>query len=241
MLVQDQIEVIRTQDLPVQEIEIDEEKVRRAIQLEVPLIMTTFTLPREIERYIEKVVTMFLEQIKLEELKDSLAYCVQELVVNAKKANTKRVYFMERGLNLYDPGDYQTGMADFKEDTLKNIAYYLQLQKKWGLYIKVILQIKKDVISIEVRNNVKITNAELNRIYDKLVRARQFDTLDDAIAQLVDNSEGAGLGLVILALLMKKAGLEESCFNILRTNRETIARIIIPPTTGWRVLDGGGI
>jgi hypothetical protein len=227
--------------LTARELTVNEGKVQQAIQAEIPLIMKTFTLPREIERYIEQVVSMFLEQINQKELKDSIVYCIQELVVNAKKANTKRVYFMEKGLDLYDPNDYKAGMESFKEDTLRNIAYYLELQKKHGLYIKVILQIKKGVIYIEVRNNVKITNAELNRIYDKLVRARQYDTLDDAVSLLLDDSEGAGLGMVILALLMKKIGLEENCFNILRTNRETIARIVIPPTTGWRVESGGGI
>ncbi|MDR2110528.1 MAG: HDOD domain-containing protein [Spirochaetaceae bacterium] len=211
-----------------QELVVDEGKVKRAVQSGIPLTITTFTLPHEIEMYIEQVITIFLKQVDQDKLKDYIVYCVQELAVNAKKANTKRVYFIERGLDLDNPDDYKTGMATFKEDTLGNIVHYLQLQKEKGLYIKLVLQIKKDIIHIEVRNNVLITKTELIRIHDRLARSRQYDNLEDALAQVLDDSEGAGLGLVILVLMLKKIGLDEDCFDIIGTEKETIARIVIP-------------
>ncbi|GHV93860.1 ATP-binding protein [Spirochaetia bacterium] len=211
-----------------QELVVDESKVKKAVQSGIPLTITTFTLPHEIEMYIEQVVTVFLKQVDQEKLKDYIVYCVQELSVNAKKANTKRVYFSERGLDLSSPNDYKEGMASFKENTLGNIAHYLQLQKEKGLYIKLIMQIKKNTIHIEVRNNVAVTKTELIRIHDKLARSRQYNNLEDALSQVLDDSEGAGLGLVILVLMLKKMGLDEDCFDILSTDKETIARILIP-------------
>jgi putative nucleotidyltransferase with HDIG domain len=178
--------------------------------------------------YIEQVIAVFLKQVDQEKLKDYIVYCVQELAVNAKKANTKRVYFIERGLDLANPDDYKEGMASFKENTLSNIAHYLQLQKEKGLYIKLILQIKNNIINVEVRNNVAVTKTELIRIHDKLARSRQYSNLEDALSQVLDNSEGAGLGLVILVLMLKKMGLDEDCFDITGTDKETIAKIIIP-------------
>jgi putative nucleotidyltransferase with HDIG domain len=207
---------------------VDEAKIRKAVQSGIPLTITTFTLPHEIEVYIEQVITVFLKQVDQEMLKDYIVYCVQELAVNAKKANTKRVYFTERGLNLSNPEDYKLGMSSFKENTLSNIAHYLQLQKEKGLYIKLILQVKNNIIHVEVRNNVAATKTELIRIHDKLARSRQYNNLEDALAQVLDDSEGAGLGLVILVLMLKKMGLDEDCFDILGTDKETIARIIIP-------------
>jgi putative nucleotidyltransferase with HDIG domain len=211
-----------------QELVVDEAKVKKAVQSGIPLTITTFTLPHEIEIYIDQVLTVFLKQADQEQLKDYIIYCVQELAVNAKKANTKRVYFIERGLDLSSPEDYKLGMTTFKEDTLNNIAHYLQMQKEKGLYIKLILQIKKNIINIEVRNNVAVTKTELIRIHDKLARSRQYDNLEDALSQVLDDSEGAGLGLVILVLMLKKIGLSEDCFDILGTEKETIARIVIP-------------
>ncbi|GHV91259.1 ATP-binding protein [Spirochaetia bacterium] len=211
-----------------QQLVVDESKVKKAVQSGIPLIITTFTLPHEIEIYIEQILMVFLKEAGQEKLKDYIVYCVQELAVNAKKANTKRVYFMERGLNLSNPDDYNAGMVRFKENTLSNIAHYLQLQKQKGLYIRLILQIKKNIIYLEVRNNVAVTRTELIRIHDKLARSRQFSSLEDALSQVLDDSEGAGLGLVILVLMLKKMGLDEDCFDILSTEKETIARIVIP-------------
>ncbi|MDR2767514.1 MAG: HDOD domain-containing protein [Treponema sp.] len=211
-----------------QELIVDEAKIRKAVQSSIPLTITTFTLPHEIEVYIEEVLAVFLKLVNQEQLKDYIVYCVQELAINAKKANTKRVYFTERGLNLTNPDDYKLGMTTFKEDTLGNISHYLQLQKDKGLYIKLILQIKKNVIYVEVRNNIAITKTELIRIHDKLAHSRQYSNLEDALSQVLDDSEGAGLGLVIMVLMLKKMGLDEDCFDVVGTDTETIARIIIP-------------
>ena len=214
--------------MAAQALVVDESKIKKAVQSGIPLTITTFTLPHEIEVYIEQVLSIFLKLVDQNKLRDYVVYCVQELAVNAKKANTKRVYFTERGLDLSKPADYKEGMANFKEITLNNIAHYLQLQKENGLYIKLILQIKKNIIHIEIRNNVAVTRTELIRIHDKLARSRQYNSLEDALSQVLDDSEGAGLGLVILVLMLKKMGLDEDCFDILGTEKETIARLLIP-------------
>ncbi|MDR2144626.1 MAG: hypothetical protein LBP29_09685 [Treponema sp.] len=211
-----------------EEIAVDEEKVVKAIRMEVPLVMTTYTLPRKVEKYIERVVTLFLEYIRRSSLADSIIYCVQELVVNAKKANTKRVYFLEKGLDLSSPQDYNIGMETFREETLNNIQHYLDLQREKGLYIKLALHLKDNIITIEVRNNSIITLEELERIRKRLVKASSYNDLEEALINILDDSEGAGLGLVILVLMMKKIGLSEKSFSILRTDSETVARITIP-------------
>ncbi|MDR2922852.1 MAG: HDOD domain-containing protein [Treponema sp.] len=210
------------------ELVVDESKIKKAVQSGFPITITTFTLPHDVEVYIEQVIEAFLKNVEQVKLKDYIVYCVQELAVNAKKANTKRIYFMERGLDLSNPNDYKEGMAKFKKDTLNDIAHYLLLQKEKGLYIKVILQVKANTIHIEIRNNAAITKTELIRIHDKLARSRQYNNLEEALSQILDDSEGAGLGLVILVLMLKKIGLDEDSFDILGTESETVARILIP-------------
>ena len=207
---------------------VDETKIRKAILSGLPLTITTFTLPHEIEIYIEKVITVFLTLARQEKLKDYIVYCVQELTTNAKKANTKRVFFTENSLDLSNPDDYKRGMESFKQATLSNIDYFLQKQKEKGLYVRLVLQIRDNAIHIEVRNNVNITRTELIRIHDRLARSHQFNSLDEALSQVLDDSEGAGLGLVILVLMLKKMGLNEDCFDIHSNEKETIAQIIVP-------------
>ena len=207
---------------------VDEIKIKKAIQSGLPLTITTYTLPKEIEAYIEQVVEAFLRIMNQQKLKDYVLYCVQELVVNAKKANTKRVYFKERGLNIDNENDYKTGMENFKNETFEHMAHYLQLQKEKGLYIKVILQVKRNTIFLQIRNNVLANKTEQLRVHDKVARSRQFDTLEDAFSQVLDDSEGAGLGLVILVLMLKKLGLDDDSFIFKTTDSYTVAGISIP-------------
>ncbi|GHT64559.1 hypothetical protein FACS1894110_04460 [Spirochaetia bacterium] len=218
----------------VRNLVVNKSRIKKIVRSGLPLTITTFTLSHEDEVYIEQVLTVFLKEAGHEKLKDYIVYCVRELAVNAKKANTKRIYFMEQGLNLADPDDYYVGMAHFKENTMNNIARYLQKQKKKGLYIKVILQIKNNIINVEVRNNAAVTKPELTRIRDKLTRSRQYNSPDDAMSQAPDDSEGAGLGLVILVLMLKKMGLGEDSFDILSDGTETVARIMIPLEHGHK-------
>lgn len=210
------------------EIVVDVARIKKAAHSAIPLTITTYTLPHEIEVYMEEVLDVFLNELGQSRLKDYLVYCLRELAVNAKKANTKRVYFETRGLDLNNPEEYEEGMRQFKADTLDNIAYYLQKQKEKQYYIKLIFQARGSNVVLEVRNNVEITRTEYIRIQDKLARSRKFTSLEEAMSQVLDSSEGAGLGLVILVLMLRKMGLEEECFDIRVENSETVARITVP-------------
>ncbi|MDR0555222.1 MAG: HDOD domain-containing protein [Treponema sp.] len=214
--------------ISVQELVVHEAKIKKAIQSGIPLSITTYTLPHEVEVYIEQTLDVFLKTAEQSALKYYVTYCVQELAVNAKKANMKRVYFMEKGLDLTNSEDYAKGMASFKNDTFNNLSHYLRLQKEHGLYIRLFLQIKLNTMFLEVRNNVVVTAVELERIHEKMALARKYDSMEDALSHALDDSEGAGLGLIILMLMLKKMGLTKDCFDIIATGKETIARLTIP-------------
>lgn len=209
-------------------IKIDRNKIRTAVQSGIPLIITTYTLPHEMEEYISEVIRAFLEDLNQGHMTDSLVYCVQELINNSKKANTKRVYFQERNLDLNNPKDYETGMKDFKIDTISDINHYLRLQKENGLYVKVILQAKNNKIRIEIRNNCELTVTEYKRIHDKITRSLMYTAVEDGISQFLDDTEGAGLGLAILMLVLRRIGLAEENYQVICENGETITRVILP-------------
>jgi HD-like signal output (HDOD) protein len=209
------------------ELIVDVTKIKKAVHSAIPLTITTSTMPHEIEVYMEEVLEVFLNELGQSRIKDYLVYCLRELAVNAKKANTKRVYFETRGLDLNNAKDYAEGMKTFKSDTLENIQYYLQKQKEAKLYVKIIFQARGSTVVLEVRNNAPLTRTEYLRVQDKLAHSRKFHTLEEAMTQVLDSSEGAGLGLVILILMLKKMGLDEECFSIHIDNGETVARITI--------------
>ncbi len=209
-------------------LEVDVEKIKRSIQSSVPLTIKLYSIPHDIELYLERMLESFLVELGQEKLKDRLAYCMREIAFNAQKANTKRVYFKEKGLDITRREDYDTGMAHFKDETLENIHYYLQKQKEHGYYIKIVLQKRGNDFDIVVKNNVEITKTEQIRVFDRIARARAFNNVEDAPATLIDNSEGAGLGIIIIILMLKKIGLSEDCFDIDFKDGETVATLSIP-------------
>ena len=212
----------------VKRVQVDRNKVRTAINAGIPLSLTTYTLPHDMEVYMNDVLCAFLEELNQKQMVEYLSYCLSELITNAKKANTKRVYFKQKKLDITNQADYELGMKTFKNDTLNDINYYLGLQKKLGLYIRLILQFRNNKIKIEVRNNSDLTVFEYKRIHDKLSRAQQYTTVEQALDKIIDDSEGAGLGLIIMILMLEKIGLTEENFQVLCENGETITRIILP-------------
>ena len=209
-------------------VNIDSEKIKTAIRTGIPISIKTYTLPHDMEVYMGEILSLFLTELNQPHMIQYLTYSLNELVVNAKKANTKRIYFQEKNLDIFNLDDYNIGMKTFKNDTLNNIKYYLQKQKDAGLYVKLILQIQNNTIKIEVKNNSKITPFELERINQKLAQAKQFDSIQDALTTVLDDSEGAGLGLVILILMLEKIGMTKDNFQTITNETETITRISLP-------------
>jgi len=207
---------------------LDRAQIKKATNSSIPLTIKTYTLSHDTEVYLEEILEAFLTELGYTEIKDQLAYCLRELAVNAKKANTKRAYFLEKNLSLENPDEYDEGMKTFKEETLDNIQHYLQKQKEQGLYIKIIFHAQGKTFTIIVRNNAEITRKEQIRVYDRIARSRAFTSMEEAFATVLDTSEGAGLGIVILILMLKKMGLEEDSFSIDMEEGETIAALSIP-------------
>ena len=211
-----------------EQLKIDKRKIQTSVCLQLPIEMTTYTLPKNTEVYIRNVMEIFLDECHQSHLKEYLNFCLSELLTNAKKANTKRVYFKEKGLDINNPEDYEKGMENFKMDTLTNIDHYLELQKKAGLYIKLVLRIQADKIYIDIKNNSQLTVFEKERIQQKLDSVQQYKEMDEVFKNVLDQSEGAGLGIIIIILMLQKVGLTKENYQVFSDDDETVTRIILP-------------
>lgn len=206
----------------------DREKIKIAVRLHTPIEISSYTLPKNMEVYIYEVLSEFLSECHQEHMTEYLKFCVGELLNNAKKANTKRIYFLEKNLDINNELDYNEGMVFFKDETLMNIDYFLEKQKKAGLYVKLVLQVSDDYITIEIKNNSVLTKFESIRIQEKLKIAQQYDSIDDVFTKVLDQTEGAGLGIIIIILMLQKIGLSKDNYKVISTDTETITRIELP-------------
>ena len=207
---------------------VDKEKIQVAVKLHSPIEIVSYVLPREKELYIQDVLTEFLNECHQEHLAESLRFCITELLVNAKKANTKRVFFKEKNLDITSLEDYETGMKTFKDETFANLEYYLAKQKEHGLYVKVVLKVDNDFVHIEIRNNSVLTAFEEKRISDKINKAKQFNSLEEVFTSVLDATEGAGLGIIIIILMLQKVGLSKDNYKVYTTEDETVTSILLP-------------
>ena len=160
-------------------------------------------------------------------LLETVISILRELVLNAAKANYKRIYFSEKGLDINDPRDYDRGMTSFRnliskqqvlQDKLKNNDYWIRITCIPG---------STEVI-IETENNAVPTKQELQRIEERIDKAQNIKSFSHTYDAVFDTLEGAGLGLLLTILLMKNAGLDHEHFKLICQRDSFLARLTIP-------------
>ena len=206
--------------------EADIEIIKDAVKSRKPVDFFCYTLTPEQKNRFQNILNVFLEECNQQYLFNYLSYCLFELLDNASKANAKRIYFKEHNLNINDEQDYKTGMKNFKETLDENARHYESELEAGKLKVHLLLS-ADDVISITVTNNTKITDLEFHRIKDKIERTKIYNTMEDAIND-IDQTEGSGLGIITVLIMLKKLGLASDHLKFRTTETETIASIEIP-------------
>lgn len=192
---------------------VDRGRIRDAVRNERAISIKTISYFADERAYIDEVLEVFLEEARLTEYANKIAYCVHELAGNAWKGNVKRAYFQELGLNIDDPRDYERGMQTFRADTLADISRYSDIQRDLGIHFRVDFHLKGDEARIAVRQNTRLTEFERQRIEQKLAVAAEHTTMVTAYESAEDTSEGAGLGLIMTVLMLRNIGLNEQVLD----------------------------
>lgn len=205
------------------------EQIKAATRNHETIDFFSNTMTRKTEENFQRVLIIFLTECDQTHLFNCLSYCTLELLANANKANAKRLYFKEQNLNIKNEQDYSSGMANFKAALSGNKIHYMEELETSLLHINLSLS-NEGIICVKVTNNTQITPFEYERILDKISRAKQYDSMEEAI-KCVDQTEGSGLGLIIIVLMLKELGLDETHLKFDISKNETVASIEIPIDT----------
>ena len=201
-------------------------QIKEAVKIRQPIDFYCYTLTLEQKQRFQSILQIFLDECNESFLFNCLSYCLFELLDNASKANAKRIFFQEQNLNINDESDYSSGMKNFKENLSENKEHYKEELAAGRLQVHLQLS-ADDVISLAVTNNTKITSAEYRRIQDKIEKTKRYTEVSDAFAD-IDQTEGSGLGIITIMIMLKKLGLNTDCLKFSTSEDETIASIIIP-------------
>ncbi len=184
---------------------------------------------RDVESVVTRIIHRYLEEYDILFMKNPILTVVKELLNNAVKANVKRLYFKNKKLEISKIDDYRKGMESFKEEVYqKDNNELLNKLEKSNLVVRISFKTSKEHIHINVINNIPILEQELNKVKARIVKAYKYHDITDAFDDVIDDSEGAGLGLIMAMMLFKNAGLPADSFQIYRKDDLTIATLSIP-------------
>ena len=208
------------------------EIVQDAVNKNNILSMKTYLLSDYGENILKIIASSILEKFNRIDLMEISYSAAKELVINATKANLKRVLFKDLGLDINNPDDYDKGLNEFKGHlTEDKIINYKPLFKKYDLPVTATFYYTKDVL----KNNFPLLPIEETRIRDKFQKATSFSSLIDFFMEYGDSTEGAGMGITMVGILLDQSGINKHSFSLYSSDKykETVAKIEIPLHDGY--------
>lgn len=191
----------------------------------------TCTFPyinRDTDIYLSTILKTILKDVNQEDIYPQLEYTLNELSMNASKANSKRVYFKSKSLDIMDPNHYIKGIQTFKHDVFNNFTEYEEQHHDNGCFVKIIFSKLNNMLKIDIINNSPLLAYEKHRIEQKFKIAKQFDNLEDVIAQEFDSTEGGGFGLIIMLLMLRKVNLDEKSITYKSDDVTSVFTLAVP-------------
>ena len=207
---------------------IDLGTIQQSVNKSIPLSFQLNSFTRDQHGVLDRILEVFLSELGLEGIHETLSYCTKELLMNAHKAVTKRTYFQRKGLSITDPDDYKKGMRQFLYYLQKNAAEGDQQPADGDSDIVLAIHSTSGLLIVRVCNKGELTQEEYTRISERIVKARGFTSFYEALSSVRDVTEGAGLGIVILVQFLRRIGLGEEAFSIDSEDGATTASVQIP-------------
>jgi hypothetical protein len=184
------------------------------------------------EAKLKFIILSIIQKLNREDLMELLYTSAKELIVNSTKAAIKRLIFEENGISITS----STGVGDivmdrFKESlTDKKFPYFRKnmKEKKYKVSVKFIYDSQK--IILKIINNFPLLLGEEMRIRQKFINAKKYDNIFEFYMDHGDHTEGAGMGITLVEILLLQSGFDRHYFTIYSKNNtgETVAKVEIP-------------
>lgn len=208
-----------------------DQNIRLIVNQGAELALQSSKINEKIEKLIQHTILLLLTRYGREDLMEMVYTIAKELAINGVKANQKRIFFEENRLDIYNDEDYARGVQMFKgafSSAMNEV--FGQKAKDRGIFVKLLLTHSTDGLCIEVENNAPITPVEERRMREKMKKSMGYSDIAEFYLDNMDNTEGAGLGIALIMILLKGAGIDPGLFRIVTLPDRTVARVEIPFT-----------
>jgi len=179
---------------------------------------------QEIYSLLQKIMSSFDTLFLLE-----VVYSVlKEILINAGKAIAKRDYFVRNNLNIEDPIQYKKGMESFLHEVTEQWKEQEQFLKKSSYKVTLKGKIENQILVFKVQNNSPILPEEMRRIEARIEASKKYKDLSDAFLEMSDTQESAGLGIILIQLLLRNTGIGSDKLSIKSESGITTVTLSIP-------------
>ena len=196
-----------------------------------PISLITYVMGDHGEAKLKFIIQEVLKKYYKPDLQDLLYTCAKELIMNSIKAAIKRLEFMETGKDPNDEKQYLEFMSSFRDNlTDKKFQYYRNKMKKNNFFVKIKFFYDEQKLILRIINNFPLFKQEEERIKEKFLKAKKYENLFEFYMEHSDNTEGAGMGITMIEILLAQSGFDRRLFTIYTSeeNKETVAKVEIP-------------
>lgn len=195
--------------------------------------VVAYAITDTVENEVRSVLSSILDSHDCVDLLAPIYTSIKELIINAIKANYKNIYF--EGYNPKVKSDqlinYETALRLFQlEITRENAVTLEEFARKSDIKTEIEFWTIEKVLHVLVTNPVKMTDTELANVKRKLVDAEHCKDLADYFLSNMDDPhrEGAGLGLILIMMMLKSLRAPKDSLVISSDTNKTIAYLKIP-------------
>lgn len=178
---------------------------------------------------LRSVLTELTDHLRTPELNGPLYTVTHELVVNGLKAVYKKVFFdkfiVEIGL---EDIDYQKWLALFKSEIeAHNAENFSRMVRESNQGVGVSIRVIRGDLRIVITNPGRPSPIEMDRIRRSIRSGHDLDHLSPILEEAAgdENREGAGLGLALIIMSLRKLGGDRAALRITTRGDRTFAGI----------------
>ncbi len=211
-----------------------------AIEQKKRIKILAYSVSDYVEHRMKEVLELIFKKYDRPDMVPPVYTCLKELLINAVKANFKNIYF-----EGYTPKndsesiiDYELALKLFKLELSRENARHLErLARKLDMRAEVTIQHEDNCLNITVTNPVGMTEREKNNVEYKLACASRYNDISEYFAENEDDvntdvDEGAGLGIILISMMLKNMGASSQDFRITSEDRRTTASLKVPIMPG---------
>ncbi|HPA72855.1 MAG TPA: HDOD domain-containing protein [Spirochaetota bacterium] len=193
-----------------------------------PVNIAFFYPDQSVMKALNSFFAKILAKMDMVYLLDTLVTIQREVIINATKANAKRLYFQEEKLDINDPSQYERGMTNFRQSIVGDLEKAREKLARSSFKVRIRIQKVPKGMLFSVTNNAPILPEEVRRIKLRMEKARGYNDFSEAYEDVYDSTEGAGLGIVLVTLLLKNSGIGVDSYTIAGEGASTRCDMVIP-------------